>query len=219
MIKIRHSTALHSHIQLHVHIDSAARQLCRFGGHAHAVSVRIDGGQVFEDGQMSKPQLACDRHGEEEVSAFAAGNEIHILLARRLGHQVDELGINRAGCELLVDFGVDLVIERELIACAGFLDDGEERVCRRFTAVEELGVDVERPELSGRIPERMTFGADADGVGFKQPGDDRVFHSGVLPCAFIQSYIIRYSALKWKEKRINFTGRKKRRIHAGRIAK
>ena len=109
-------------------------------------------------------------------AALAAGDEIHVHFARGFGHQVDQLTINRAGCKLLFDFAVDFVVKPELIARASLLDDGQQRVGRRFTAVEELGVDIERPELSGRIPERMTFGADADGVGFKQPRYDGILH-------------------------------------------
>lgn len=154
---------------MHAAFAGQARLL---GGHAHAVCVGVDAGQILKDGQMTQPQLARHGHGEEEVATLAAGDEIHVHFARGFGHQVDQLTINRAGCKLLFDFAVDFVVKPELIARASLLDDGQQRVGCLFAAVEELGIDVERAELAGCIPKRLAFGTDANGVGFKQPRYD-----------------------------------------------
>ena len=145
---------------------------------------------------MTQPQTARDRHGEEEIAALAAGDEIHIHAARGLAHQVDELMIDRAGGKLLFNFAVNLAVERQLVARAGLLDDGKQRVGRGFAAVEELRVDVERAELAGRIPERLTFGADAHGVGFKQPRYDRVIHGFASLAVFVFCYYKGWRAKK-----------------------
>ena len=158
------------------------------GGHARAVRIGVDAGKILEDGKMAQPQTARDRHGEEEIAALAAGDEIHIHAARGLAHQVDELMIDRAGGKLLFNFAVNLAVERQLVARAGLLDDGKQRVGRGLAAVEELRVDVERAELAGCIPERLTFGADAHGVGFKQPRYDRVIHGFASLAVFVFCY-------------------------------
>ena len=92
------------------------------------------------------------------------------------GHQVDQPGIDRAGGKLGFDLAVDLVIKSETVARAGFFNDGKQRIGRSLAALEELRVDVKRAKLAGRIPEWLPLRADAHGIGFKQPGDDRVFH-------------------------------------------
>ena len=56
------------------------------GGHARAVRIGVDTGEILEDGKMAQPQTARDRHGEEEIAALAAGDEIHIHAARGLAH-------------------------------------------------------------------------------------------------------------------------------------
>ena len=175
-----------------------AGELRRFRGHAPAVLVGIDGGQVLEDGQVPKAELARDGHGEEEVAALAAGDEIDVHRAGGVAQQVDELRVDGAGVKLLRDAGPHGVVEGESVARARRLNDGEQLVGGRLAAEEELSIDVERAELAGGIPEGLSLRADAHGVGFKQPGDDRIIHGKSPPYEFFQPLIIRYFPPKGK---------------------
>ena len=87
----------------------------------------------------------------------------------------------------LLDYSRDIVVQR---------------VGRGLAAVEELRVDVERAELAGRIPERLTFGADAHGVGFKQPRYDRVIHGFASLAVFVFCYYKGWRAKKEERREI-----------------
>ena len=87
----------------------------------------------------------------------------------------------------LLDYSRDIVVQR---------------VGRGLAAVEKLRVDVERAELAGRIPERLTFGADAHGVGFKQPRYDRVIHGLASLAVFVFCYYKGWSAKREERREI-----------------